>query len=127
MSRGTAWGASRQVKILNKSKNTILAGKAELAENIGARMKGLLGRRSLGQGEALVIRPCASIHTFGMRFTIDAVFFDKDNKAIAALHDLKPFRISGLYPKAKGVVEVPAGTLLGSQLAVGDELEFIIT
>jgi len=37
-------------------------------------MKGLLGRRELPDGEGILLRPCASIHMFFMRFAIDAVF-----------------------------------------------------
>ena len=42
------------------------------------RMRGLLGRRSLPEGEGILLRPAGSIHTFFMRFAIDAVFLDRD-------------------------------------------------
>jgi uncharacterized membrane protein (UPF0127 family) len=112
------------LKITNRSKGVVLAVRAELAQKLTARMKGLLGRSSLEAGEGLVISPCSSIHTFGMRFPIDAVFFDREDRAVAVIRDLKPYRVSGWYPRARGVLELPAGTLTGLSLEVGDELEF---
>ena len=41
---------------------------------------GLLGRSELAEGEGLWIQPCNSIHTWFMRFPIDAIFFDKTGK-----------------------------------------------
>ena len=41
-------------------------------------MRGLLGRDGLEQGEGLLLRPASSIHTFFMRFPIDAVFLDRE-------------------------------------------------
>jgi len=102
-----------------------LAERADLASGLLARMKGLLGRSELCPGEGLIISPCSSVHTFGMRFPIDAVFYGRDNRALGLVKELKPCRISGWYPRAAGVVEVPAGTIAGLPLEVGDELVFI--
>jgi len=46
----------------------MLAAQAAVADRLFKRIKGLLGRNALGEGEALIIRPCNSIHTFFMRF-----------------------------------------------------------
>jgi len=56
------------VKITNQTKNTVLAAHAAVADRLFKRIKGLLGKKGLGEGEALIIRPCNSIHTFFMRF-----------------------------------------------------------
>ena len=47
-----------------------------VARSFLQRARGLLGRAPLAADEALLIRPCSSIHTFGMRFAIDVVFID---------------------------------------------------
>lgn len=86
------------------------------------RMKGLLGRKSLGEKEALIIKPCNSIHTFFMRFPIDVLFVDKDNKVIKAISNIKPFRISGVYFGAAFVVELSAGTIKRTHTAESDFL-----
>ncbi len=113
------------MKIINRTNGRVLATDAGVAASIFSRMKGLLGRHSLGEGEGLVIIPCLSIHTFFMRFAIDAVFFDGSNKAVAVLHRLKPNRATRIYPAASGVLELPAGVLEESSVEPGDELEFI--
>ena len=70
-------------RVVNTSKSTVLADKAEIANSFVKRLVGLLNRKSLGQGEALILSPSNSIHSFFMHFTFDAVFVDKNNKVIA--------------------------------------------
>ncbi len=70
------------VKIINKTKNTILAEEAYIADTVFSRVKGLLGKQSLDEGSALIIKPCNSIHTFFMRFPIDVFFVDRNNKIV---------------------------------------------
>lgn len=86
-------------------------------------MKGLLGKTEMLAGEALWIRPCISIHTFLMRFPIDVIFLNKSNQVIAAIKNLKPNRLTRLYPKAVSVLEVPAGVLQVTDTRVGDEIK----
>ncbi len=112
------------LKVVNRSKGVVLAERASLARTPLQRMKGLLGREALAPGDALVITPCAAVHTFGMRFPIDIVFYDRNNRAVAAVSNMKPFRMSAWYPRAKGVIELPAGTLESQTLDMGDLLEF---
>ncbi len=54
-----------------------------VARSFLQRARGLLGRAPLAADEALLIRPCSSIHTFGMRFTIDVVFIDARGYVLA--------------------------------------------
>ncbi|KAB0668554.1 DUF192 domain-containing protein [Oryzomonas sagensis] len=102
-----------------------LAGTIHVAHSLFARMKGLLGRKSLDSGEALWIKPCKGIHTIGMRFTIDAVFLDGDNRVVAQIPSLPPNRISPIYRRAASVIELPAGTLAGIGLAIGETIEIL--
>ncbi len=93
-----------------------------VADTARSRMKGLLGRRSLGDGEGLLLRPAGSIHTAFMRFPIDAVFLDADMEVLRVESNLRPWRISA-QRGAKAVVELPAGAAEGMGLAVGLTLE----
>jgi uncharacterized protein len=102
-----------------------LAETVHVAQSLFARMKGLLGRTSLDSGEALWIKPCNSIHTIGMKFAIDAVFLDRANRVIALIPDLSPNRMSRIYPRAASVIELPAGTLAGTTLAIGETIEIV--
>jgi uncharacterized membrane protein (UPF0127 family) len=82
----------------------------------------LLARKNFAPAEALIITPCNSIHTFFMKFPIDILFVDADNKIMALGVDIKPWRVSPVYWQAKFVVELPAGTILASGTRQGDEI-----
>jgi len=93
-----------------------------VADTARTRMRGLLGRRSLGDGEGLLLRPAGSIHTAFMRFPIDAVFLDADMRVLRVASNLQPWRLAA-QRGAKAVVELPAGAAEGMGLAVGLTLE----
>jgi len=108
------------MKIINQSRGTVLAERAEEAATIIRRMKGLLGRKTFSPQEALLIKPCNSVHTFFMRFAIDVLFLDRNNRVIMAIPALQPFRITAVYFKARSAVELPAGTIHSSKTSPGD-------
>lgn len=99
-----------------------LAASVTVAETLAARLRGLLGRDRLPQGEGLLIRPCKGIHTFFMKFSIDAVFLDSNNHILALFRSLGPNRLTPVYRKAVSVLELPAGSL-DTNVAVGDALD----
>ncbi|MFC1675261.1 DUF192 domain-containing protein [Candidatus Omnitrophota bacterium] len=110
------------MKIINKTRNTILAENASLADTCLKRLKGLLGRKQLKRGEALVIKPCSSIHTFFMRFAIDTLFIDKEGRVVALKKRLRPWRMTPVYWKADLVIELPAGVIDEASTGFGDEV-----
>jgi uncharacterized protein len=93
-----------------------------LAETPLTRLKGLLGRRELPQGEGLLLRPASSIHTFFMRFPIDAVWVDRDLNVLGISPDVAPWR-TARCKGAKGVIELPAGEAGRRGVRPGDRLE----
>ena len=112
------------MRIDNVTRGTELANSARAARSYWARLVGLLGRSSLKPGEALLIEPCNSVHTFFMRFAIDVVYLDKSHRVVKAVSALRPFRMSMGAKGAHAVIELPSGTIASTQLAVGDELAF---
>ncbi len=88
-----------------------------------ARMRGLLGRRSLPSGEGILLRPAASIHTFFLRFSIDAVFLDDELRVVSIASDLRPWRAAGKRG-ASAVLELPAGECARRGLSLGDQIRF---
>ena len=68
------------MRVINSTRNVVLADRAESALSFPRRLVGLLGRSELGDGEGLWIAPCNSIHTWFMRFAIDAAFVDEEIK-----------------------------------------------
>ena len=112
------------LQLVNRTRGAVLADRIESAHGIRDRLRGLLGRAGLGRGEALAIRPCASIHTFFMKFEIDAVFLDRRGRVVRALAALRPWRATRFHLRAEQVVELPAGTVARTGTREGDELAF---
>ena len=110
--------------ITNISKGTVLALRETKADNFFARAMGLMGRSNFSAQEAMVIVPCRSVHTFFMRFPIDIIFLDKDNRIIEIIESMKPFRLSRINYRAYSVVELAAGTIHATQTTAGDSLLF---
>jgi uncharacterized protein len=111
-------------RLVNRTRGALLAERVERAVALAERLRGLLGRSELGAGNAFAIAPCAAIHTFFMKFAIDAVFLDQSGRVVRALPELPPWRATRFYRRAAQVVELPAGTLARTGTRVGDQLAF---
>jgi uncharacterized protein len=112
------------LRLVNRTRGAVLAERVQRAERMRDRLRGLLGRAAMTDGEALAIVPCRSIHTFFMKFPIDAVFLDRGSRVLRALAELPPWRATRIHPGATQVVELPAGTLARTGTREGDELAF---
>lgn len=66
--------------------------RAEVARSFFQRLRGLIGRRSMPPGEGMLILRCNAIHTFFMRFAIDATFLDRDGRVVKTVRNIKPWR-----------------------------------
>ena len=108
--------------IQNKTRSTTLAQSASLARNFFERTHGLLGKKELFPGEALVIPQCPAIHMFFMRFPIDVVFVDKAYKVVGLVKSIKPFQLSRIFLKAYFAIELKAGTIDATGTKIGDLL-----
>ena len=84
-------------------------------------MRGLLGRSRLDEGEGLWLEPASSIHTWFMRFPIDAVFLDSDRVVVKVVAELRPWRASSRR-RARAVLELPAGEAARRGLSPGTAL-----
>jgi uncharacterized membrane protein (UPF0127 family) len=115
--------AARPLRATNLDRNTVLAERVVLAEHWGARLRGLLGRDGLAEGEALLIRPCTSIHSCFMRFVFDAVFLDAEGRVRHLVSRMKPWRFSRVVLDAAGVLELPAGVIEKTGTRIGDRVE----
>ena len=110
------------MSIINQTRNTTLAVDVITANTALKRMKGLLGRSRLNEGQALILNPSNSIHSFFMRFTIDALFLDKEKKVVAAV-TLPPWRLTRIYFNAVQVIELPVGTIKTTHTQNGDIIQ----
>ncbi|MFZ2957770.1 MAG: DUF192 domain-containing protein [Candidatus Ozemobacteraceae bacterium] len=98
-----------------------IAEHSEIADTFWSRLRGLMFRSELPQGEGLMIEDCNSIHMMFMRFPIDALFLDASNTVVGVYHHLRPWiGLSGWHRSAVRVLELPAGTLARFSVAPGD-------
>lgn len=109
------------MEIVNLTKDKHLARDARLADSFFLRLKGLLGTDYLLAGEGLVIRPCSSIHTFGMSYPIDVIFVDADNQVLKTVSCMGPWQMAACGG-SRFVVELPAGMLVRTGTETGDQL-----
>lgn len=112
----------RQVFVYNKTKETFLAFRVDVADSILGRLVGLLGKRSLKPDSGVWIVPANAIHTVGMLFTFDLVLIDKDFKVVAVRELVRPFRVTRPIFRAESVLELPAHAIFRSRTEVGDQL-----
>jgi hypothetical protein len=114
------------LQAFNATRGRLVAARVAKAESLRDRMRGLLGRDSLPEGEGLWIIPCPQIHTFFMRFSIDVLFLDERLKVVKVSEDLGPWRLAPWLPglvDSHSVLELPGGSLKGS-VSVNDRVEF---
>jgi uncharacterized membrane protein (UPF0127 family) len=93
---------------------TVLATRIERAFNSETRRRGLLGRADFAEGSALVIAPCAAIHTFFMKMAIDVVFVSRTGVIVKTYSSLPAWRLAFAFG-AYAAIELPAGTLTRSR------------
>jgi uncharacterized membrane protein (UPF0127 family) len=109
-----------------RSSRGVLCERCFVADTPFARMRGLLGRRSLASGEGLLLRPASSVHTFFMRFPIDVVFVDRAGEVVKISDRVRPGRTAGARG-AKAVIELPAGEAERRRLRVGDRVDLPVS
>jgi len=91
-----------------------------VAVSTPARMRGLLGCSGLPVGEGLLIRPCGAIHTLGMRFALDVIFFDRAWRILRVVKNVSPgrFWVGGGWHACQ-VLELAAGDAAADRFVVG--------
>ncbi|HOV97257.1 MAG TPA: DUF192 domain-containing protein [Thermomonas sp.] len=82
------------------------------ADRWWSRMRGLLARPALAKdgSQAMWITPCASVHTFGMRYALDVVYLDRNGAVVGLREHLRPWRVSACV-QAAVAVEFHTGAL----------------
>jgi uncharacterized membrane protein (UPF0127 family) len=106
---------------IRRDDGNIVCERCVLADTALARMRGLLGRRELRNGDGILLKPASAVHMAFMRFAIDAVFLDGDLRVVKIAADLRPWRTAGSRG-TKSVLEIAAGEAARRGLSVGDRL-----
>lgn len=109
-------------KLINQRNGYVISTQIGYADTWLSRLVGLLSESSLQKHEALWLRPCKSVHTIGMRFSIDVVFLDKHNRIRKLGESVKPFRFCKAAKGTHSVLEFPSGIIQSAGLQRGDRL-----
>lgn len=120
----------RRLVARNSSRGTILAERLEDGSSFWAKFLGLMGRATLPAGDGLWLPGENGIHMLFMRFAIDVVFVappsggqDGPRRVVALRRAIPRWRgVVWLVRGAKGVLELPVGTIDASGTTVGDEV-----
>ena len=113
------------VIIKNISKGNTISENGYITTSFLERLKGLLGKKELKENECLIISPCNSIHMFFMKFEIDVLFIDKNNKVCHLINEFKPWKISKVIKESKYVIELKSKTIASKNIKLGDEVKYI--
>ena len=111
--------SNRQATV--RVEDRVACERCDVADHPVARMRGLLGRSDLPRGEGILLRPAGSIHTFFMRFPIDVVFLDADDRVLEVVPHLAPWRAAGVKG-ARAVLELAAGEADARGIRAGSKL-----
>jgi uncharacterized membrane protein (UPF0127 family) len=116
---------------LRKSDGTVVATDVELADTVLKKITGVMFRRHLRPGFALVfdmgreMRADIAIHMVFVFVSIDVIYLDGKRTIVDIKHRLRPW-IGLAFPKkpARYAIEIPAGAAAGHRLKEGDTLEW---
>lgn len=100
-----------------------LLARLSICTSLWEGIRGLLGRPEPGPGQGLLLARCNAVHTIGMRYPIDVVFLDKDERVVRIVEAMKPVR-QAQHRKAKKVIEFKAGEAARLGIGVGCVLDW---
>lgn len=96
--------------------------KVKNTANLKEKIVGLIGK---DRPENLLIKTRFGIHTFGVKFPIDVVVINKQNKIVTIKQNLKPNRIFFWNPIFNKVLELPFGTVKNNCFKKNQFLEIL--
>jgi uncharacterized protein len=98
-------GSTRRFRALGRT--SLLGFEVPVATTPTSRLLGLAMLSRARAGSGLLIPRCRSVHTFGMRFPLDVLFLDENQRVIEIRRDLGPGRIVS-SAEATAALEVPS-------------------
>lgn len=95
--------------LVNASSKKMITTNMNIAETYYKRFIGLMGKNNIDDDYCLLLKPCNQIHMFFMKFSIDAVYVDKDLRVCGIDTFLKPWKVGKKRSDAIMVLEFKAG------------------
>ncbi|HEY2597087.1 MAG TPA: DUF192 domain-containing protein [Candidatus Dormibacteraeota bacterium] len=114
---------SARTRAVHEPSGKVLADDLEVERSLIGRTVGLMGRRHLEAGQGMWINPCNGIHMMFMRFAIDAVFLDRQERVKKVYRNLPAwYGVVWFVWGAESVLELPPGSTAGIDLKKGDQI-----
>ncbi len=114
--------ADEAVRVVNERTGLTVATQVRSAKGLWGGFKGLMFQRQLPDGHGLRFTKVTGVHTHFMRFPIDIIFLDEDNRVKHIKRDMPPWRFD--LSRAAGMIELPAGTAQRQDIQPRDQLHF---
>ncbi len=89
--------------------NKIVIPNVKYADSFFTRMKGLMFKKQLPDDEGLLIEPCNQIHTFNMKFPMDAVYLSDDDRVVKIEPSIPHGKVCKTQKSARKVLELYGG------------------
>lgn len=115
---------ARLRSLRNVETGSVLATQVARADNPWTRLVGLLPKAALSPDDGLWIAGCASVHTLGMRASLDLYFLDSENRVMKIARSVAPGRFAVTCGGAKTVVELGASDA-PRPVALGDRFALV--
>lgn len=110
----------RALTITDAERGLCLGNNVVLTSRPWSRLRRLLGRDHLEDGEGRLLSPCRIVHMWGSTMPVDVVFLDPAGCVIAVHPELQPGQCTRYYSLAQYALELPAGTIDRTGLERGD-------
>src|SRR5258708_2790684 len=110
-----------QMKVTNQTKKTTIAEDIILPISLLDKSLGLLKYKT---PVAMLFKTRFGIHTYSMKYPIDVLILNKQNRVVALKKNLKPYRIFLWNFNYETVLELPAGTIEKTKTQLKDQLHF---
>lgn len=91
--------------------------KVKLLESFKDKILGLINKE---KAYPVLIRTRFGIHTFGLKFPIDVIILDKNNKVVKISQNLKQNRVFIWFPFFDKVIEIPKGEVKNNNIKIGN-------
>ncbi|MBI3534701.1 MAG: DUF192 domain-containing protein [Deltaproteobacteria bacterium] len=118
----------RIIKVKSLKNQQVMSDKCYVAEFFFDRLKGLMGKTVLMEGEAMLFPRCQSVHMWFMKMSLDIIFLkqgkEKETHEVTSIFvQVKPWKLLPLLDvKASEVLELQAGITKKLNIQVGDKL-----
>jgi len=109
-------------QVVNERTGRTVLTAVRQAEGVWGSFMGLMLKKGMSNGHGLMFRKPRGIHTQFMRFPIDLIYVDQENRVTKVREAMLPWRFD--FTNAAGLIETNPGAARAMDIRVGDLLRF---